>query len=61
MRDVLRRAADRLAGRPGRRNLAAVPPRATPSVANKEQIAALIRRDYPFMSDDCIREVLDQM
>jgi len=61
MRDVLDRLVGRLARRvPGR---AATEPvqAATPSVERKEQIAALIRRDYPFMSEDCIREVLKDL
>ncbi|AVP41524.1 hypothetical protein SEA_WENTWORTH_85 [Streptomyces phage Wentworth] len=33
----------------------------SPKVDGKEQIAALIRRDYPFMSEDCIRQVLNEM
>ncbi len=35
--------------------------KATPSVASKEEMAAIIKREYPFMSDDCIRDVLDKM
>jgi len=59
MLGVLHRIAGRLPGRADRR----VPPvqAASPSVDSKEQIAALIRRDYPFMSEDCIRQVLNDM
>jgi hypothetical protein len=59
MRDVLHRLARRL---PGRADRSADPVQAaSPSVERKEQIAALIRRDYPFMSDDCIQQVLNDM
>jgi hypothetical protein len=56
---ALHRLARRLPGRADRR----VPPvqASTPTVEGKEQIAALIRRDYPFMSEDCIQQILDEM
>jgi hypothetical protein len=61
MAGVLHRLADRVRLRPDR-GAAAEPVRpATPSVERRDQIAALIRRDYPFMSEDCIRQVLNDM
>ncbi|QAX93032.1 hypothetical protein SEA_ROONEY_86 [Streptomyces phage Rooney] len=61
MRDVLHRLAGRLPRRAAERVQAEPPRQASPSLSQREQIAALIKRDYPFMSDDCIQQVLNDM